>query len=239
MKTYTIHPLGTFALLIKWPDPPSQVLLDHLLAVKEMLQQTFSFEVIHTYNELLLKSTIPLTLDTSLHQKIDAVLQSDIPVKNGICYLHHIPVCYDLPFACDLDNVSRILGLPRETIINRHVMSRYTVYFIGFLPGFPYLEGLDKALHIPRKSQPSLSVARGSVALGGSQTGIYPQQSPGGWHIIGHCPLLFFDKNSNSPVLFNAGDRLKFYPIDRSQHQNMCTQVANGSFIHKKEVFYG
>lgn len=91
-----------------------------------------------------------------------------------------------------------------------HSESIYTVYMIGFQPGFPYLGGLPKCLHTPRRATPRTVVPAGSVGIGGAQTGIYPFASPGGWQLIGHTKLALFDKNQAQPTLLQAGDTVKF-----------------------------
>jgi inhibitor of KinA len=88
------------------------------------------------------------------------------------------------------------------------------------LPGFFYLNGLSTRLHTPRKSVPLLTVPPGSVAIGGSQTGIYPMPSPGGWHIIGRSPISFFDTKQPNPVWAKPGEQIQFEPISASQFQN-------------------
>jgi inhibitor of KinA len=97
------------------------------------------------------------------------------------------------------------------------------VHCVGFTPGFPYLGGLPAKLATPRKEVPRKEIAAGSVAIGGTQTGIYPTKSPGGWHVIGRTPLRLFDPAANPPVLFSAGDRVRFRPITREQFESSAS----------------
>src|SRR5690606_21098903 len=97
-------------------------------------------------------------------------------------------------------------NVPVEEIISRHLSSIYTVYFIGFLPGFLYLGGLDKTLQIARKKSPRKRVEKGAVGIGENQTGIYPKDSPGGWQIIGNSPIEILDKNRLPPCPISPGD---------------------------------
>src|SRR5699024_5992541 len=124
-----------------------------------------------------------------------------------------LPVCYDPLVAPDLDLVSKQKKLSRSQVIAIHCAGEYRVFMIGFLPGFPYLGGLDKRLEIPRKEQPRRKVAAGSVGIAGSQTGIYPQESPGGWQIIGRCPIPLFDPLADPPCPIAPGDVIKFREI--------------------------
>ena len=95
---------------------------------------------------------------------------------------------------------------------------RYTIGMKGFLPGFIYLAGLPKEMHIPRKSVPDQSIPQGSIAIGGGQCGIYPIESPGGWHVIGNCPIPLIDLNDEHLTCFNVGDEIQFMLIDQAKH---------------------
>ncbi|WP_211461586.1 5-oxoprolinase subunit PxpB [Collimonas silvisoli] len=121
-----------------------------------------------------------------------------------------IPVTYGGDNGPDLEEVARHTGLSPAEVVKRHTAAEYIVYFIGFQPGFPYLGGLDPQLATPRRSEPRLVVPAGSVGIGGSQTGIYPAASPGGWQLIGHSALRLFDPGANPPTLLQPGDRVRF-----------------------------
>lgn len=124
-----------------------------------------------------------------------------------------IPVCYGGDFGPDLDIVAAHAQLPAETVIARHADGDYRVAMLGFAPGFPYLLGLHDALQVARRSNPRTRVPAGSVAIGGAQTGIYPRELPGGWHIIGRTPLVLFDATCDPPALLGAGQRVRFRAI--------------------------
>ena len=124
-----------------------------------------------------------------------------------------IPVLYSKEFGLDLDSVSNQTGLIVEEIIRLHTNKEYIVYTMGFTPGFPYLGGLDKKLAVPRLKKPRIKVEKGSVGITGTQTGIYPIESPGGWNIIGRTPIELFNSNSDSPSILKPGDKVKFFEI--------------------------
>lgn len=124
-----------------------------------------------------------------------------------------IPVCYDQDYAPDIALLAEHCRLSIKQVIERHSQTIYTVYFLGFKPGFAYLGDLDFSLHMPRKATPRLNVPSGSVGIGGEQTGIYPQITPGGWQIIGRTPLKLFDPTLASPCLLQPGDSVRFVPI--------------------------
>ena len=128
-----------------------------------------------------------------------------------------IPVCFDTSVASDLKEVAEVHGLSPEDVIQLFCGAEYSVRMIGFSPGFPYLSGLPPELATPRRSSPRLKVPQGSVAIGGSQAGIYSQETPGGWNIIGRTPLRLFRAEHSQPCLLTAGDQVRFLPIHADQ----------------------
>jgi inhibitor of KinA len=128
-----------------------------------------------------------------------------------------IPVCYGGDFGPDLAAVAAAHDTTEQAIVAAHTAGEYTVAMIGFLPGFPYLEGLAPALHTPRRATPRTAVPAGSVGIGGASTGIYPFVSPGGWHLIGRTPRALFDPTRPSPSLLQPGDRVRFAAISQDQ----------------------
>lgn len=123
-----------------------------------------------------------------------------------------IPVVYD---GEDLEEVSVRAGLTRDEVIRRHTGRDYRVWLLGFSPGFPYLGILDESLHLPRRGTPRARVAAGSVAIAGAQTGIYPTESAGGWHVIGRTPLRMFDADRpDEPFLLKPGDAARFVAVE-------------------------
>jgi inhibitor of KinA len=127
-----------------------------------------------------------------------------------------IPVWYG---GEDLHEVAAHVQLSPEEVIARHTRVAYRVAMLGFAPGFPYLLGLDPALAMPRRSTPRTCVPAGSVAIGGQQTGIYPQALPGGWQLIGRTPLRMFDPAADAPSLLSPGDRVRFEAIDERAYR--------------------
>lgn len=132
-----------------------------------------------------------------------------------------IPVCYDKTYGIDLEFVANYTNLSVDDVIRYHTSVEYLVYFLGFAPGFPYLGELPEALATPRLSTPRVTVPEGSVAIGGSQTGIYSVASPGGWQIIGRTPLKLFRPLENPPTILEMGDLVRFKPIATEEFQTM------------------
>jgi inhibitor of KinA len=131
--------------------------------------------------------------------------------------LHRIPCCYD--FALDLERIHEHTGLTPEEIIQLHAETEYTVYAIGFCPGFPYLGYLPPRLcNVPRLPSPRLRVEAGSVGLTGRQTGIYTEARPAGWNLVGRTPLVLVDV-ADGYFPLRAGDRVRFERIDMIEFQ--------------------
>ncbi len=232
-EKYSIQAFGEYAILIKWKQPPSNDLRVYLAIAQKSLEREFDKEVILTYQELLIKD-IMVSNDTIKQVKeclgtLDAK-QLSLSRREVI-----IPVCYDLKFGSDLMKLAKDKNKSIDAIIKLHTDPKYMVYFLGFLPGFPYLLGLDKKLHTARKDTPSRKVTQGSVAIGGTQTGIYPQDSPGGWHVIGHCPIPLFDIHFSEKSLLRQGDHLQFKAISMDEHASLSKmslhEFVNSSFV--------
>lgn len=129
-----------------------------------------------------------------------------------------LPVLYGGEFGPDLDFVARHNGLSAEEVVAIHSSSAYLVYMLGFTPGFPYLGGMSSRLATPRLSSPRGKVPSGSVGIAGSQAGVYPLESPGGWRLIGRTPLRLFDMDAERPFLLAPGDVVRFRPVDEEEY---------------------
>ncbi len=129
-----------------------------------------------------------------------------------------IPVCYGGAHGPDLIDVSSIHGITPAQLIALHSSSTYLVYFLGFVPGFAYLGGLPEALVTPRLATPRRKVPPGSVGIAGSQTGVYPFSTPGGWRLLGRTPVSMFRADRKELSLLSIGDRVRFTPISPEQY---------------------
>jgi inhibitor of KinA len=132
-----------------------------------------------------------------------------------------IPVCYDLSVAPDLEELAVSHQLTIDAIIEFHIQTKYRVYMIGFMPGFAYMGKVNQRIASQRKANPRTNVPAGSVGIAGSQTGIYPFNSPGGWQIIGQTPLLLFDARKERPTLLEPGDEVTFHPIGLDEFHHL------------------
>ncbi len=155
------------------------------------------------YDSLILSFT---QIKNLLREKL-AQIQEDESRKPRLV---EVPVRYGGALGPDLEAVAAHLGLSVEDVIRIHSEKIYTIYMMGFTPGYPYMGKLDDALVMPRLETPRTRVPAGTIAIAGSQTGIYSIESPGGWNLIGWTPLKLFDPNSDTPFLFAPGDEVKF-----------------------------
>ena len=224
MSSYSIsiRPFGVHAILVEWPQSVEEAILNDILHFTEHLKRKCldpkKWEIVPSYNSITLiyrEKTIDFI---DFKNKINDWYTEGFDSKNRQKFLWRLPVCYDLEFGIDLEEVSKKLNKSVSKVIELHTESQYTVYGIGFLPGFMYLGGLPTALEVPRRSEPRLKVEKGSVGLAGKQTGIYPQESPGGWNIIGSCSVSMFNPKSEDPCFVSVGDKIQFYSISRAEY---------------------
>jgi len=148
-------------------------------------------------------------VDEALHD-LDA---GELPPPRSI----EVPVVYGGEYGPDLEGVAQQHGLAADDVVRLHTGATYRVYMLGFAPGFPYMGGLPDAIATPRRAEPRTAVPAGTVGIGGTQTGIYPLTSPGGWQLIGRTPLRLFDPQNNPPALLPAGTKVRFRPISREE----------------------
>ena len=141
-----------------------------------------------------------------------------------------IPVCYGGEFGEDIAFVASHAGLTEQEVIDIHTSRDYLIFMLGFLPGFAYLGDLDKRLHTPRLSNPRTSIPAGSVGIGGEQTGIYPLASPGGWQLIGRTPVRPYDPEAEQPILYSAGDYIRFFSVDEQEYRRIEQLVERGEY---------
>jgi len=150
--------------------------------------------------------------------------------------LIEIPTVYGGEYGPDLGFVAEHSSLSVPEVIQTHTGAPYLVYMIGFLPGFPYLGGMSPKIATPRLETPRAKVPAGSVGIAGSQTGIYPAESPGGWRLIGRTPLKLFDPGREPPGLFQAGDYLSFVGITPEEYDSTKDAVQQGTYVVKETL---
>lgn len=241
-ENFSIQPMGEKAILINFEPGISENMLKKVLQNKNILENNLikeKVEVINTYHSLLINyhSTIENVYKEIL--TIKRLLKETKIGKKPHTFMFHIPVCYDAGFGWDLEMLAEEKKLSVNKIIELHMEPIYTVYFIGFLPGFLYLGGLKNELHFPRRNEPRIEVPKGAIGIGENQTGIYPNSSPGGWQILGNSPVNIFDKRCDPPSEISGGDKVKFYSVDKEDYEEIREAVSRGIFRLKKEIYGG
>lgn len=229
----TYKPFGDKAILLEWEAEICDSISNAILAFQKKIDAFENRKIIDTivgYTSLTIvyeTSIVDYLKEVAILKKIE--ISKDMGLKKT-SFNWEIPVCYDVEFGIDLQEISKTRDLEISEIVKLHSQNAYRVYFIGFLPGFLYLGGLNKQLFFDRKSNPRLKVAKGSVAIGGEQTGVYPSESAGGWNIIGKTPVNFFNINEEHPCFAKAGDFIQFVAIDKEQFLQIEKEVKEGRY---------
>lgn len=208
-----IIPLGDSAALIQLGDEIDFAVNQRIHALSHLIEASSIHGIIETvpayatllvhYDPMILSF---IQIKNHLREKISQIEETAHRKPRRV----QVPVRYGGEYGVDLESVASHLHLRVEEVIRIHSGQTYTVYMMGFTPGYPYMGKLDDALVMPRLETPRTHVPAGTVAIAGSQTGIYSIESPGGWNLIGWTPLKLFDPNSDPPFLFAPGDEVKF-----------------------------
>ena len=233
----SIKPFGQRAVLIEWPNEVDETILGEILEFVDCFNSLDlpGWEMSIAYNSLtLVNSRLDIDFEHVKNQILECHQRQKDFASNRDRFLWKLPVCYDSDLGIDLEEVAGVLEISPKELIDLHTKYEYVVYGIGFLPGFMYLGGLPEALEIPRRKEPRLHVAKGSVGLAGKQTGIYPQDSPGGWNIIGSCPTPIFNPKAAEPCFVRVGDRIQFEQISRAEYDLKKIEAEVGVYKPEK-----
>jgi len=243
LQIFQYFPSGDSAIIIKAGDDISVEInrtVRSLLARIEQEKIVGIVDFIPSYNELMVcynPAIIGFRRLVEIVKSLDSDLDSvELPASSTIL----VPVVYGGDFGPDLQDVAVYNNLSAEDVVKIHSSATYLVYMLGFTPGFCYLGGMDERIAMPRKECPRLKIPEGAVGIAGSQTGIYPIESPGGWQLIGQTPLKLFDINRNTNLqqhefLFHIGDTLRFVPINECEYNLIKTEIAVGTYNYKTQ----
>ena len=219
-KPRYIRPLGPAALLLEWQQCIDPEVSASVAAYADAARKLAGvIECVPAYASLL----ITFGPDTDPYRLRERVFAID-PVRFATApsVLHRLPVRYGAA-GTDLTEVSRLTGLSTARITGLHTSVTYRVYALGFRPGFAFLGELPAELRVPRRSSPRTEVPPGAVGLAERQTGVYPGGSPGGWQLVGQCPLPFLDTSRPDFSRFRVGDSVRFYAIDGTRFASLLT----------------
>ena len=226
-----IRPLGESAIVVQLGEGISPE-VHHIIIqlINEIEKDPFHgfIETVPSYNSVTVYYN-PVVINfenqaskcDSSFQKVNAFMHEYIKRINPTVEQRErtieIPVVYGGDYGPDLDMVATYNRLTPDEVIQLHSNQEYMVYMIGFSPGFPFLGGMDEQIATPRKTTPRQGIPQGSVGIAGKQTGIYPLETPGGWQIIGCTPIELFLPNMSPPTLLQAGDKIRFTPIEAEE----------------------
>jgi inhibitor of KinA len=220
---------GDRALVVEFGDQVDRALSEDVLRLDAIIGSNAPngvVETMPTFRSLMIHYDPLITSRAKLEKEIGGLLDHNSIPRIG-ARLWRVPVCYEGEFAPDLAEVARLTGLSTDKVVALHSGTRFHVYMLGFLPGFPYMGDLPQALALPRRADPRLRVPAGSVSIATSLTAIYPCESPGGWHLIGTTPIRLFDVERPRPALFAPGDAIAFEAIDPASFAAIRHAVEN------------
>lgn len=216
MKVH-LEPAGPYGLYVSAQTPPSETLTAQLRELATAIHHTLGPQIIDItqgWDSLLIQYDM-LKIDyVTLYRQVEALIEASCVVTPDTHEIRDtlvLPVLYD---GEDLTYVAQQCGVSVQEVMTLHSGSRFHVGAIGFAPGFAYLGGLDTRLDMPRRSIPRAHVPAGSVSIAAGQSALYPQNSPGGWHLIGRCPWCLFDPYRQPASPFKVGQRVRFEAID-------------------------
>lgn len=186
-------------------------------------------EVAQAFCSVTLHYDCLVTSQATLTAQVEALLADVTVSARPAGRLWELPCCYVSDFAPDLGDLAQRLAMDPAEIVALHSQTSLVVYALGFLPGLPFMGDLPRSLALPRRPEPRTHVPAGSVAIANGMCVIYPWVSPGGWHILGNCPVPLFDAGRAVPALLAAGDVVRFQPITPTMHRGLSDQVRLGS----------
>jgi KipI family sensor histidine kinase inhibitor len=225
-------PSADSAVIVEFGDRIDRAVSDQVLGLAARMRAADIagvIELVPTFRSLMVQYDPLRTGSAELIGAIQSLLTSETALDRKR-RLWRVPVCYESDFAPDLANVARQTKLAPEEVVALHSGTRYHVYMIGFVPGFPYMGDLAEALVLPRRADPRIRVPPGSVAIATSMTAIYPLESPGGWHLVGTTPIRIFDRLASPPALFAPGDAVEFEAIDSDTFARIRTATERRDY---------
>ncbi|GAA4362619.1 5-oxoprolinase subunit PxpB [Kangiella marina] len=223
MPQYTVTINSDSSLIIEFDGEINLELTRYILGAKQHIEKAKLagfIEAVPAYNSLLIIFS-PLFFEPKQRVgEVSELLKAVKPLASSASKTHRIPVCYHASVAPDLEHVASHCQLTTDEVVTLHTANEYPVYMLGFLPGFLYLGNLNSKLHCPRREDPRPNIKAGSVAIGGDQTGVYPINSPGGWHIIGQTPIALLNTDAKVPAIAQPLDTIVFEAISLEEFQN-------------------
>lgn len=236
ISEFVMKPVGDQAILCEFGREIAEGTNDKVHALSECIKRKKIHgvtEVLPTYGSLLVFYNASVISYARLKKAIGRYRVSKAAKALQVKKTLLVPCLYGKEYGPDLEQMSAELALEQSEIMDIHQSADYKIYMLGFLPGFVYLGGLDKRIHMPRLDVPRTKIPAGSVGIGGNQTGVYPMESPGGWRLIGRTPLDFYNPDTDPPVLCHAGEYIRFVSITEKEYVAIRRDIKNG--VYKAE----
>lgn len=240
MQNIKILTAGDSSILLEFGQEISPDINRKITAAVQMMRGQHIegvVDVIPAFSSLLVNYDPRVISYGEIRERMARLVKMEIRTSENKRRIIEIPVCYGGKFGPDIEFVAEHAGLSVEETITLHSSREYLIYMLGFLPGFSYLGGLDERLHTPRLANPRIRIKAGSVGIGGSQTGIYPLDSPGGWQLLGMTPVKTYDSGREKPILFQAGEYIRFVPIEETEYHRIKELADQGNYpcvIHEE-----
>ncbi len=222
---------GDTALVVEFGQEVSRATSDRVLALAASIEAASIagvVELVPTFRSLMVHYDPLRTGHEELRAAVAPLLSRAPDRADRPARLFTLPVCYGGEHGPDLHEVAQRTGLSPPEVIRLHTSSAYHVYALGFLPGFPYMGDGPEALSLPRRETPRVRVPMGSVCIAFRQVGIYSLESPGGWHLLGRCPVRLFDTRRDDAVLLAPGDKVRFEPVSADDFDRLSDAAAAG-----------
>ena len=241
MQDIRILTAGDSSILIEFGKEISPEINQKIAATVQLIkdqQIEGVVDVIPAFCSLLINYDPRVVFYDQICERMKGLANIDAKTGAGNKRIFEIPVCYGGKYGPDINTIADNARLSVEEVIKIHSSKDYLIYMLGFLPGFCYLGGLDERIHTPRLANPRIKIPAGSVGIGGSQTGIYPLDSPGGWQLMGMTPVKTYDPVQETPILVQAGDYIRFVPISEQEYARIKELVERGEYqcnVHEEE----
>jgi len=231
-------PAGDTVLVVEFGDRVDRALSDQVLQLSDRIREAAPdglIETVPTFRSLSVHYDPNVTTGARLIDAIRDLQQKPAKARTQRRRLWRVPACFEAELALDLAEVAAHAGLSIDEAIARYTQIQFHVYMIGFFPGFPYMGDLPEELQLPRRTDPRIRVPAGSIAIAMSMTGIYPTDSPGGWHVIGAAPVRLFNPDWPEPSLIKPGDAVRFEPVGRDQFDSIRQAVVSDTYVVASE----